>query len=77
MAVEIFGVFAVSGMVLMYALEDRSPTFVLGFAAACAAASVYAVLIQSWPFAIVEAIWCGVAVRRWTRSAGRFESPKP
>jgi hypothetical protein len=67
MIVEIFGLCAVSAMVLMYALEERSPVFILGFAAACAAASVYAVLIQSWPFAVVEALWSVIAVRRWRR----------
>ncbi len=65
MAVEVFGICAVVSMLVMYALEDRSPVFVLGFAAACAASSFYAVLIQSWPFAIVEGIWSVVAVRRW------------
>ncbi|MBI3568105.1 MAG: hypothetical protein HY084_07890 [Gemmatimonadetes bacterium] len=52
-------------MVVTYALERRSTGYVLAFAAACAAASVYAVLIRSWPFASVEAIWCVVAFRRW------------
>ncbi len=67
MLTEIFGICAVSMMVLMYALEERSPLFVLGFAAACAAASLYAVLIQSWPFAAVEALWSVIAIRRWLR----------
>lgn len=68
MATEIFGICAVSAMVILYALEERSPLFVLGFAAACAATSLYAVLIQSWPFAVVEALWSVIAVRRWLRS---------
>ncbi len=67
MATEIFGICAVSAMVLMYSLEERSPLFVLGFAAACAGASLDAVLIQSWPFAAVEALWSVIAVRRWLR----------
>jgi len=67
MAVEIFGICAVVSMLIMYALEDRSPVFVLGFAVACGASSFYAVLIRSWPFAIVEGIWCVVALRRWLR----------
>jgi hypothetical protein len=54
-------------MVIMYALEDRSPRYVLGFAVACAAASAYAVLIRSWPFAVVEGLWALVALRRWVR----------
>jgi uncharacterized membrane protein YhfC len=67
MAVELFGVVAVSSMVIMYALEQRSHVYVLGFAASCAAASLYAVLIHSWPFAVVEGVWAVVAARRWVR----------
>ena len=63
--VELFGAVAVSIMALAYALEDRSPTFVLVFAMACLASSSYAVLIESWPFAIIEFLWAGVALRRW------------
>jgi hypothetical protein len=65
MATELFGVLAVTVMVVTYALEKRSPAYVLAFALACAAAAVYAVLIRSWPFAGVEAVWCVVALRRW------------
>lgn len=68
MAIEIFGFLAVSTMVTMYALESRSHWFVLGFALACAAASTYAVLIQSWPFAVVEGVWSLVALRRWLKA---------
>ena len=67
MLVELFGVLAVSSMVIMYALEHRSHLFVLGFALSCAAASVYAVLIHSWPFAAVEGTWTVIALRRWIR----------
>jgi hypothetical protein len=69
MATEVFGVLAVTTMVVMYALEKRSHFFVLGFAGACAAASLYAVLIHSWPFAVVEAVWSVIALRRWLRVA--------
>ena len=31
-----FGLFAVTAMLVCYALERRSPWFILGFAAACA-----------------------------------------
>jgi len=75
MIVEIFGVVAVGSMVVMYALEQRSHVYVLGFAASCAAASIYALLIHSWPFAVVEGLWAAVAARRWlrVRSASRGE----
>lgn len=64
---ELFGFATVAAMVTMYALEDRSPGFVFGFAVSCAAASLYAVLIQSWPFAAAEGIWAVIALRRWLR----------
>ena len=67
MGVEIFGMVAVTSMVTMYAFEDRSPLFVLGFAMSCAAASAYAVMIRSWPFAVVEGIWSVIALQRWFR----------
>jgi hypothetical protein len=64
---SLFGLFAVSAMLLCYALEDRSPRFVLGFAGACMMGSVYGFLQGAWPFGGVEAIWSLVAVRRWWR----------
>ena len=63
----VFGALAVGAMLLTYALEDRSHWFVLGFAAASAAAATYGVLIEAWPFAAIEAIWSAVALRRWSR----------
>jgi hypothetical protein len=62
----IFGLFAVSAMLLCYALEDRSPWYVLGFALACALGSIYGFLQGAWPFGLVEAIWAMVALRRWS-----------
>ena len=61
----IFGLFAVTAMLVCYALEDRSRWFVLGFAGACLLASAYGFLAGTWPFGAVEAIWAGVAMRRW------------
>jgi hypothetical protein len=61
----LFGLAAVSVMLAFYALEDRSPWFVLAFAGACILGSVYGFLQGAWPFGLVEAIWAGVAVRRW------------
>jgi len=61
----LFGLFAVTAMLLCYALEDRSPWYVLGFALACALGSIYGFLQGAWPFGLVEAIWAVVALRRW------------
>lgn len=63
--IEVFGFLAVIVMVSAYAFEDRSPAFVLIFALACLAAAAYAALIRSWPFAAVETVWSGIALRRW------------
>jgi hypothetical protein len=66
-ALTLCGVFAVTSMMVSYALEDRSPAFILAFAAACLLASAYGFLQGAWPFGVVEAVWAGVAVRRWRR----------
>jgi hypothetical protein len=64
-ALSLFGLAAVTAMLIFYALEDRSPWFILAFAAACALGSVYGFLQGAWPFGLVEAIWAAVAVYRW------------
>jgi len=60
-----FGLFAVTAMLVTYALEARSHWFILAFAASCALGSVYGFLQGAWPFGVVEAIWAVVALRRW------------
>lgn len=62
---SLFGFAAVLLMLVFYALESRSPWFVLAFAWACALASVYGFLQGAWPFGVVEAVWSLVALRRW------------
>ena len=66
-ALTAFGLFAVTAMLVCYALEDRSPRYVLAFAAACALGSAYGFLQGAWPFGLVEAIWSMIALRRWQR----------
>ena len=46
----LFGLFAVTAMLIFYALEDRSTWFILAFAGACAMGSVYGFLQGAWPF---------------------------
>jgi hypothetical protein len=60
-----FGLFAVTAMLVTYALESKSVWFILGFAFACALGSVYGFLQGAWPFGLVEAVWSEVAARRW------------
>jgi hypothetical protein len=62
---SLFGLFAVTAMLVAYALEDRSHWFILAFAGACALGSVYGFIQGAWPFGLVEAIWAGVALQRW------------
>jgi hypothetical protein len=64
----LFGLVAVTAMVVTYALEKRSPWFVLGFALACALGSVYGFLQGAWPFGLVEAVWSVIALRRWMQA---------
>lgn len=64
-ALALFGLFAVTAMLLTYALEDHSQWFILAFAGACALGSIYGFLQGAWPFGIIEAIWAAVAFRRW------------
>jgi uncharacterized membrane protein YhhN len=61
----LFGLFAVTAMMVCYALENRSPWFTLAFAASCLMGSAYGFLQGAWPFGVVEIAWCFVAARRW------------
>lgn len=64
----LFGLMAVSLMLLCYANEARGRGWVLGFAGSCALGSAYGFLQGAWPFGVVEAIWAAVALRRWQRA---------
>jgi hypothetical protein len=61
----IFGLFAVTAMLVTYAMEKRSTWFILAFAGSCLLGSAYGFLQGAWPFGLVEAIWAIVAARRW------------
>lgn len=71
-ALSVFGVGAVTLMMVCYALEARAHWWTLAFAASCVLGSIYGFLQGAWPFGIVEAVWAAVAARRWagTRKAG-------
>ncbi len=70
----IFGALAVGSMLIFYAMEERSRSFVLAFAAACLASSAYGFLQGAWPFGVVELVWAGVALRPWQK---RPQQPSP
>ena len=64
-ALTLFGLVAVTAMLVFYALEKRNHWFILAFAGSCVMASAYGFLQGAWPFGVVEAIWSLVALRRW------------
>jgi hypothetical protein len=66
-ALTAYGVVAVVSMLIFYALEGKGRGFVLAFAFACLASSLYGFLQGAWPFGAVELVWSGVALRRWQR----------
>ncbi len=70
MVVTIYGVFAVTFMMVMYALERRGRRFIAAFAAGCLLSSAYGFLSGAWPFGVVEAIWSGIALRRYQTHSG-------
>ena len=53
-ALTLFGLFAVSAMLVCYAFENQSHWFVLLFAASCALGSAYGFLQGAWPFGLVK-----------------------
>lgn len=63
----LFGLFAVTAMLVCYALDGRSSWWTLGFAAACLLGSAYGFLQGAWPFGLVEGVWSGVALLRWRK----------
>ena len=67
----LFGLLAVTLMLVFYTLEARSPWFTLAFAGACALGSAYGFLQGAWPFGVVEAVWSAVAVAKWHRAGSR------
>jgi len=67
--ITLYGVVAVSFMMLMYALERRGRSFVAAFALGCVASSVYGFLSGAWPFGVVEALWSVIALRRYLNSS--------
>ena len=61
----IYGVVVLTFMMAMYALESRDRRFVLAFALGCALSSSYGFLSGAWPFGVIEAVWCIVALARF------------
>jgi hypothetical protein len=71
----IYGVTVLTMMMLMYALEQRHPRFILAFAAGCALSSSYGFASGAWPFGVVEAVWCLIALHRFYRMPSANATP--
>ena len=61
----LFGLFAVTAMLVTYAFEERSPWFV-SKCGPCLLGSAYGFLQGAWPFGLIEGIWSMAARRWWT-----------
>jgi hypothetical protein len=61
----LFGLFAVTMMLVCYTFDHVNTWFILAFSLACLLASIYGFLQGAWPFGVVEALWAAVAARRW------------
>jgi hypothetical protein len=72
-----FGLLSVTAMLVFYAMEDRSPTYILAFAGACALASIYGFMQRAWPFGVIEAIWALIAGHRWRKRTLALRVSKP
>ena len=64
-ALTAFGLFAVSAMLICYAMEPRSRWWTLAFAVSCVLGSAYGFMQGAWPFGLVEGVWSIVAARKW------------
>jgi hypothetical protein len=71
----VYGVCALTFMMTMYALERRGPRFTFGFAVGCALSSVYGFASGAWPFGVIEAVWCLIALRRYRMASAA--APRP
>jgi hypothetical protein len=65
MAVTIYGLCAVTFMMMMYALERRGRLYIVAFAAGCLLSSAYGFLAGAWPFGLAEIVWSYIAWRRF------------
>jgi hypothetical protein len=70
----LFGLLAVTAMLVCYALERRSHWFILAFAFSCMMGSIYGFLQGAWPFGLVESVWSVAAARRWWTAKNQVDA---
>ena len=66
-ALTLFGLFAVTFMLVCYMKEAGSHWWTLAFAAGCLMGSAYGFLQGAWPFGLVELAWTAVALDKWRK----------
>jgi hypothetical protein len=67
LVLTVYGAGVLTFMMVMYARERRDRRFILAFALGCALSSSYGFASGAWPFGVIEAIWCAIAVHRFFR----------
>lgn len=77
-ALTTFGLVAVTAMLVTYALEERSPHYILAFAFAGSLGSIYGFLQGAWPFGLIEPCGpgspCGAGRERRANARADFET---
>ena len=63
----VYGLAVLTFMMLMYALERRDRSSCWPSRLGCALSSSYGFASGAWPFGVVEAIWCAIALHRYWR----------
>jgi hypothetical protein len=76
-AITIYGVVVLTFMMTMYAFERRDRQFILAFALGCALSSGYGFASGAWPFGVVEALWCVIALHRYFHRPTRQPGAAP
>ena len=64
-SLTLFGLAAVTAMLLCYSFESRGAWVTFAFALSCGASSLYGFLQGAWPIGLVEGIWAFVALNKW------------
>ena len=66
-----FGLASIILMLIAYTFEHKSNLWILIFSIACLSSSIYAWIIGSIPFTIVEFIWAFIAFKKWFDSRNK------
>ncbi|EGQ60643.1 MAG: hypothetical protein M1560_04140 [Gammaproteobacteria bacterium] len=61
-------------MMIFYVLETRFLWWTLVFSVSYLGTSIYGFLAGTWPFGVIEFIWCLLALRKWYLLYARKEN---